>query len=166
MAITIPSIEDHADLRDAVRALCQTFDGAYWRRIDEERSYPEAFCRSTDQRRWLAALIPEEFAGRGSACRGLDHHEEINNRSGGNSGAVHGQMYNMSTILTAGSAAQKQKYLPEIAAGRLRMQSMAVTEPTTGSFHTTSSRRPRPAMATAGSSTARRCGPRASSIPT
>lgn len=132
MAIAIPSPDDHSDLREAVRALCSRFDGAYWREVDEARGYPEAFTTALTEAGWLAALIPEEFGGAGLGLVEASIIMEEINRSGGNSGAVHGQMYNMSTLLRAGSPAQKQKYLPEIAAGRLRLQSMAVTEPTTG----------------------------------
>jgi len=132
LAIAIPSPDDHSDLREAVRALCSRFDGAYWREVDEARGYPEAFTTALTEAGWLAALIPEEFGGAGLGLVEASIIMEEINRSGGNSGAVHGQMYNMSTLLRAGSPAQKQKYLPEIAAGRLRLQSMAVTEPTTG----------------------------------
>lgn len=132
MAIAIPSPDDHSDLREAVRALCSRFDGAYWREVDEARGYPEAFTTALTEAGWLAALIPEEFGGAGLGLVEASIIMEEINRSGGNSGAVHGQMYNMSTLLRAGSPDQKQKYLPEIAAGRLRLQSMAVTEPTTG----------------------------------
>lgn len=132
MAISIPSADDHSDMREAVRALCSRFDGAYWREIDEERGYPEAFANALTEAGWLAALIPEEFGGAGLGLTEASIIMEEINRSGGNSGAVHGQMYNMSTLLRAGSAEQKKHYLPEIAAGRLRLQSMAVTEPTTG----------------------------------
>ncbi|MBS7802984.1 acyl-CoA/acyl-ACP dehydrogenase [Rhizobiales bacterium TNE-4] len=128
----MPSPDDHSDLREAVRALCSRFDGAYWREVDEARGYPEAFTTALTEAGWLAALIPEEFGGAGLGLVEASIIMEEINRSGGNSGAVHGQMYNMSTLLRAGSPAQKQKYLPEIAAGRLRLQSMAVTEPTTG----------------------------------
>lgn len=132
MAIVIPSPDDHSDLREAVRALCARFDGAYWREVDEARSYPEAFTEALTEAGWLAALIPEEFGGAGLGLVEASIIMEEINRAGGNSGAVHGQMYNMSTLLRAGSAEQKNRYLPEIAAGRLRLQSMAVTEPTTG----------------------------------
>jgi len=132
LAIAIPSPDDHSDLREAVRALCSRFDGAYWREVDEARGYPEAFTTALTEAGWLAALIPEEFGGAGLGLVEASIIMEEINRSGGNSGAVHGQMYNMSTLLRAGSPDQKQKYLPEIAAGRLRLQSMAVTEPTTG----------------------------------
>lgn len=132
MPIEIPGPDDHVDLREAMRDLCARFDGAYWRRVDEARGYPEEFADALTKAGWLAALIPQEFGGSGLGLTEASIVMEEINRSGGNSGAVHGQMYNMSTILRAGSDEQKKKYLPEIAAGRLRMQSMAVTEPTTG----------------------------------
>jgi acyl-CoA dehydrogenase len=132
MPITIPVESDHQDLRAAIRDLCARFDGAYWRGIDEARGYPEAFTEALTAAGWLAALIPEEYGGSGLGLTEASIVMEEINRSGGNSGAVHGQMYNMSTLLRAGSAEQKRRYLPEIAAGRLRLQSMAVTEPTTG----------------------------------
>ena len=133
MPISIPSANDHVELRDAMRALCGAFDGAYWQRIDEARGYPEDFAHALTKTGWLAALIPEEFGGSGLGLVEASIIMEEINRSGGNSGAVHGQMYNMSTLLRAGSDEQKQKYLPRIAAGELRLQSMAVTEPSTGS---------------------------------
>ena len=132
MAISLPSPDDHSDMREAVRALCSRFDGAYWREVDEARGYPEAFAAALTEAGWLAALIPDEFGGAGLGLTEASIIMEEINRSGGNSGAVHGQMYNMSTLLRAGSPEQKKRYLPEIAAGRLRLQSMAVTEPTTG----------------------------------
>ncbi len=132
MAIRIPDEHDHDDLRQAVRDVCSTFDGAYWRGIDEARAYPEAFAKALTEGGWLAALVPEEFGGSGLGLTEASIIMEEINRSGGNAGAVHGQMYNMSTLLRAGSPAQKQAYLPAIARGELRLQSMAVTEPTTG----------------------------------
>ena len=133
MSFSLPSATDHTDLRDAMRALCSTFDSAYWQKIDEARGYPEAFADALTQAGWLAALIPEEYGGSGLGLVEASIIMEEINRSGGNSGAVHGQMYNMSTVLRAGTDEQKQQYLPKIAAGELRLQSMAVTEPTTGS---------------------------------
>jgi acyl-CoA dehydrogenase len=130
--IAIPTESDHQDLRAAIRDLCARFDGPYWRAIDEARAYPESFATALTQAGWLAALVPEEFGGSGLGLVEASIVMEEINRSGGNSGAVHGQMYNMSTLLRAGSPEQKRRYLPEIAAGRLRLQSMAVTEPTTG----------------------------------
>ncbi len=123
----------HTDLRQAVQALCAPFDGAYWRRIDEARGYPEEFTDTLTKAGWMAALIPSEYGGSGLGLIEASIIMEEINRSGGNSGAVHGQMYNMSTLLRAGSDEQKQKYLPRIASGEWRLQSMAVTEPSTGS---------------------------------
>ncbi|WP_406855732.1 acyl-CoA dehydrogenase family protein [Alsobacter sp. KACC 23698] len=133
MPISMPSAHDHSDLREAIRDLCSRFDGAYWRQVDEERGYPETFADALTRAGWLAALIPQEFGGSGLGLTEASIVMEEINRSGGNSGAVHGQMYNMSTLLRAGSAEQKERYLPRIASGELRLQSMAVTEPTTGS---------------------------------
>jgi acyl-CoA dehydrogenase len=130
--IQIPTEGDHQELREAVRALCARFDGAYWRRVDEARGYPGEFATALTEAGWLAALIPEAFGGSGLGLTEASIVMEEINRSGGNSGAVHGQMYNMSTLIRAGSAAQKAAYLPRIASGELRLQSMAVTEPTTG----------------------------------
>jgi acyl-CoA dehydrogenase len=104
----------------------------YFRRVDAERGYPEAFVHALTQAGWLAALIPQEFGGSGLGLAEASVIMEEINRSGGNAGACHGQMYNMGTLLRHGSAAQKQRYLPAIAKGELRLQSMGVTEPTTG----------------------------------
>ena len=125
--------DDHQALRDAVRQLCRQFPDEYFREVDERRGYPDAFVQALLQAGWLAAMIPEEYGGPGLGLAEASVIMEEINRSGGNSGAVHGQMYNMGTLLRHGSRAQKEKYLPEIAAGRLRIQSMGVTEPTTGS---------------------------------
>ncbi|MCU1734232.1 MULTISPECIES: acyl-CoA dehydrogenase family protein [unclassified Pseudomonas] len=124
--------DEHQEIRDAVRALCREFPDEYFRKIDEQRDYPEAFVDALIGAGWLAAMIPEEYGGSGLGLTEASVIMEEINRSGGNSGAVHGQMYNMSTLLRNGSRAQKEKYLPKIAAGELRIQSMAVTEPTTG----------------------------------
>jgi acyl-CoA dehydrogenase len=120
------------DIRSAVRQLCAEFPDAYFREIDAERGYPEAFVDALMKAGWLSAMIPEEFGGSGLGLTAASVIMEEINRSGGNSGAVHGQMYNMGTLLRSGSEAQKQRYLPKIAAGELRIQSMAVTEPSTG----------------------------------
>ncbi|MEF7614208.1 acyl-CoA dehydrogenase family protein [Aquincola sp. MAHUQ-54] len=124
--------DEHQDIRDAVRALCAEFPDEYHRRIDEQRAYPEAFVDALTRAGWLAALIPQEYGGSGLGLTEASVIMEEINRSGGNSGACHGQMYNMGTLLRHGSAAQKQRYLPRIATGELRLQSMGVTEPTTG----------------------------------
>jgi len=121
-----------SDIREAVRELCQQFSGEYFRKIDEARGYPEAFVDELTKAGWLAALIPEEYGGSGLGLTEASVIMEEINRSGGNSGACHGQMYNMGTLLRHGSLEQKQRYLPKIASGELRLQSMAVTEPTTG----------------------------------
>jgi len=124
--------ESHQDIRDAVRALCAEFPPEYHRKVDAERGYPDAFVDALTKAGWMAALIPEEYGGSGLGLTEASVIMEEINRSGGNSGACHGQMYNMGTLLRHGSDAQKQKYLPRIAAGELRLQSMGVTEPTTG----------------------------------
>jgi acyl-CoA dehydrogenase len=124
--------ERFPELRDAVRALCADFPDEYHRRIDAERAYPEAFVDALTQAGWLAALIPPEYGGAGLGLAEASVIMEEINRSGGNAGACHGQMYNMGTLLRHGSAAQKTRWLPPIARGELRLQSMAVTEPTAG----------------------------------
>ena len=124
--------EAYQDIRDAVRALCAEFPPEYHRQIDQDHSYPEAFVDALTKAGWMAALIPEEYGGSGLGLTEASVIMEEINRSGGNSGACHGQMYNMGTLLRHGSDAQKQKYLPRIASGELRLQSMGVTEPTTG----------------------------------
>jgi len=123
---------EHQDIRDAVRALCAEFPAEYFRKVDEERGYPEKFVDALTQAGWLAALIPQEYGGSGLGLLEASIIMEEINRSGGNSGACHGQMYNMGTLLRHGSEEQKRLYLPRIASGELRLQSMAVTEPTTG----------------------------------
>jgi len=129
--------ETHTDLRDAVRALCNQYDSAYWQKIDEERAYPEAFVDALTKAGWMAALIPEEFGGSGLSLTEASVIMEEITRSGGNAGSCHGQMYNMNTLLRNGSEAQKKKYLPKIASGELRLQAMGVTEPTAGTDTTT-----------------------------
>jgi acyl-CoA dehydrogenase len=125
--------DKYQDIRDAVRALCAEFPDEYHRRVDAQRGYPEEFVDALTKAGWLAALIPQEFGGSGLGLAEATVIMEEINRSGGNSGACHGQMYNMGTLLRHGSDAQKQDYLPRIASGELRLQSMGVTEPSTGS---------------------------------
>jgi len=125
-------LDKYEDIRGAVRALCAGFPDDYFRRIDAQRGYPDEFVGALMKAGWLAAMIPEEYGGSGLGLAAATVIMEEINRSGGNSGAVHGQMYNMGTLLRNGSQEQKAKYLPGIAAGQLRIQSMAVTEPTTG----------------------------------
>jgi len=124
--------DQYQDIRDAVRALCAEFPDEYHRKVDEARGYPEAFVDALTKAGWLAALIPQEYGGSGLGLAEASVIMEEINRSGGNSGACHGQMYNMGTLLRHHSEAQKQKYMPRIASGELRLQSMGVTEPTTG----------------------------------
>ncbi|WP_322048961.1 acyl-CoA dehydrogenase family protein [Paraburkholderia sp. J67] len=124
--------DQYQDIRDAVRDLCSQFPDEYFRKIDETRGYPEAFVDALTKAGWLAALIPQEYGGSGLGLTEASVIMEEINRSGGNSGACHGQMYNMGTLLRHGSEAQKREYLPKIASGELRLQSMGVTEPTTG----------------------------------
>ncbi|MBX3695123.1 MAG: acyl-CoA/acyl-ACP dehydrogenase [Steroidobacteraceae bacterium] len=129
----LQTTDAHQEIRDAVRALCAQYPDEYFRKIDEERSYPEAFVDELTRAGWLAALIPQEFGGPGLSMAEASVIMEEINRCGGNSGACHGQMYVMNAIVFSGSKAQKEYYLPKIAAGELRVQSMGVTEPTTGS---------------------------------
>jgi len=124
--------ERHPEIREAVRALCAAFPDKYFRELDEARAYPEAFVDALTRAGWLAALIPQDYGGSGLGLSEASVIMEEINRCGGNAGACHGQMYNMGTLLRHGSEAQKREYLPRIAAGELRLQSMAVTEPTTG----------------------------------
>jgi len=125
--------EIHQELRTAVRDLCDRYPGEYWRKVDEARAYPEEFVRALTEAGWLAALIPEEYGGSGLGVTEASIILEEIHRSGGNAAACHAQMYIMGTLLRHGSAEQKRRYLPRIASGELRLQSFAVTEPTTGS---------------------------------
>ena len=129
--MTFPA-DRYQDIRDAVRALCAEFPDDYHRGIDERRGYPEAFVDALTKAGWMAALIPAAYGGSGLGLAEASVIMEEINRSGGNSGACHGQMYNMNTLLRHGSEAQKAHYLPRIASGEWRLQSMGVTEPTTG----------------------------------
>ena len=124
--------DDHQEIREAIRALCGGFPPEYFREVDEQRGYPEKFVDALTKAGWLAALIPQEYGGSGLGLTEASVIMEEINRAGGNSGACHGQMYNMGTLLRNGSAAQKATYLPKIASVELRLQAMAVTEPTTG----------------------------------
>ena len=125
--------DQYQEIRDAVRALCVQFPDEYFRKVDEARGYPEEFVDALTKAGWMAALIPQEYGGSGLTMAEASVIMEEINRSGGNSGACHGQMYVMNAIVRSGSQAQKDLYLPKIASGELRIQSMGVTEPTTGS---------------------------------
>ncbi len=124
--------ELHNEIRSAVRDLCRQYPDEYWRKIDEARGFPEEFVQELTNAGWLAALIPEEYGGSGLGIMEASIILEEINRAGGNSGACHAQMYTMGTVLRHGSEEQKQKYLPKIACGELRLQSFAVTEPNSG----------------------------------
>ena len=127
------SPDNHEEIRAGVRALCAQFPDEYFRKVDAERGYPLEFVDALTKAGWLAALIPQQYGGSGLSLAEASVIMEEINRSGGNSGACHGQMYVMNVLVRHGSEAQKREYLTKIAAGELRLQSMAVTEPTTGS---------------------------------
>ena len=124
--------ETHAELREGIRALCANFPPEYHRRIDEARAYPEEFVDALTREGWMSALIPEDYGGSGLGLTEAAIIMEEITRAGGNSGACHGQMYNMNTLIRHGSEEQRRTYLPRIANGELRLQSMGVTEPPTG----------------------------------
>lgn len=128
----LPSPDTHQELREAVRDLCRRFDSGYWQGVDEARGYPEAFVTALTNAGWLAALIPADYGGSGLGLAEASVIMEEINACGGNAGSCHGQMYNMGTVLRHGSDDQKRQYLPKIASGEWRLQSMAVTEPSTG----------------------------------
>jgi len=123
---------DHREIREGVQALCARFPGEYWRKLDRERAYPGDFVKALTEAGYLGCLIPEAFGGSGLGIGAAAAILEEVHASGGNGAACHAQMYIMGTILRHGSAAQKAKFLPEIAAGRLRLQAFGVTEPTAG----------------------------------
>src|SRR5438876_235613 len=124
--------ESHAELRLAVRALCQQFPDSYWRELDQQRAYPEAFVRALTEAGYLGALIPREYGGLGMSLVEASIILEEINRSGGNAGPAHAQMYTMGTLLRHGSEEQKRMYLPRIASAELRLQAFGVTEPEAG----------------------------------
>jgi alkylation response protein AidB-like acyl-CoA dehydrogenase len=124
--------EEIGSIRSAVRALCAGFPGEYWRKLDRERAYPTEFVNALTEAGFLAALIPEEFGGSGLTMSSAAAIMEEIHASGCNGAACHAQMYTMGTVLRHGSAEQKQRYLPKIASGELRLQAFGVTEPTSG----------------------------------
>ena len=126
------SHETYPDIREGVRALCERFPGEYWREVDRDRAYPTAFVQALTEAGYLAALIPEEYGGSGLPVSAAAAILEEVHASGGNGAACHAQMYTMGTILRHGSPAQKERYLPKIASGELRLQAFGVTEPTSG----------------------------------
>jgi acyl-CoA dehydrogenase len=133
MAELPPVDEDLAQVRESVRALCAKFPGEYWRALDRERGYPKEFVAALTKAGFLAALIPEEYGGSGLSMAAAAAILEEIHASGCNGAACHAQMYTMGTLLRHGSAAQKARFLPAIAAGELRLQAFGVTEPTSGS---------------------------------
>jgi alkylation response protein AidB-like acyl-CoA dehydrogenase len=127
-----PAHDDHADIRDAVAKLCAQFPGEYWRKLDREMAYPSAFVDALTQAGYLSVLIPEEYGGAGLKLSAAAAILEEIQRAGCNGGGCHAQMYTMGTLLRHGSDAQKQKWLPKVASGELRLQAFGVTEPTSG----------------------------------
>jgi acyl-CoA dehydrogenase len=125
--------KDFPELREAVGRVCADFPGEYWRERDETSTYPTEFVDALTRGGYLAALIPEQYGGAGLPLRAAAVILEEVNAHGCNAGAAHAQMYIMGTLLRHGSAEQKQRYLPRIARGELRLQAFGVTEPTTGS---------------------------------
>lgn len=120
-------------IRHSIRKLCEKFPESYWNKKDKERAYPHEFINALTEEGWLAALIPEEYGGTGLGMLEASIILEEINRSGGNAGACHAQMYTMGAILRHGSKEQKERFLPKIASGKLRLQAFGVTEPTAGS---------------------------------
>ncbi len=127
-----PRAGEFMEYRQGVRELCRQFNNKYWQAIEEKSAYPEEFVKALTDAGWLAALIPAQYGGGGLGVTEASVILEEINRAGANSGACHAQMYIMGTLLRHGSDEQKQRYLPPIASGDLRLQSFAVTEPTTG----------------------------------
>ncbi|RYF55902.1 MAG: acyl-CoA dehydrogenase [Comamonadaceae bacterium] len=124
--------EDFPEIRESVRRLCRDFPGSYWRKLEEDESYPTEFVSAVTEAGYLGALIPEQYGGSGMPLRAAAVILEEIHASGCNAGACHAQMYTMGTLLRHGNEMQKQRYLPDIASGKVRLQAFAVTEPTTG----------------------------------
>jgi acyl-CoA dehydrogenase len=131
-AISLPLGEDYPEIRDSVRRICAGYPGSYWRDLEDREAYPTEFVRALTEAGYLAALIPEAYGGAGLPLRAAGVVLEEIHAAGCNAGACHAQMYIMGTLLRHGSAAQKARYLPQIAEGSLRLQAFGVTEPTTG----------------------------------
>ena len=130
--VSMSLTEDYTDIRESVRRICADFPGSYWRDLDEREAYPSEFVKAMTEAGFLSALIPEEFGGAGLPLRAACVILEEIHACGGNASATHAQMYTMGTVLRHGSPEQKQRYLPKIASGELRLQAFGVTEPTTG----------------------------------
>src|ERR1700730_12353363 len=125
--------DDYQHVRDSVRKICERFPGAYWRKLDREAGYPTEFVRALTEAGFLSALVPASYGGSGLPLSAAAAILEEIQHAGCNSSACHAQMYIMGTVLRHGSEEQKQRYLPGIASGELRLQAFGVTEPTTGS---------------------------------
>src|SRR3974390_302594 len=132
-AVSLTLGESYPEIRDLVRRICKDFPGSYWRKLDDQQTYPTEFVAALTKAGLLSALIPEEYGGLGLPVSAAAATLEEIHACGCNAGACHAQMYIMGTLLRHGNAEQKRRYLPEIAAGRLRLQAFGVTEPTTGS---------------------------------
>jgi acyl-CoA dehydrogenase len=130
--VALPIGEDHAEIREAVRRICEKFPGAYWRDLEAREAYPTEFVTALTEAGFLGALIPEEYGGSGLPLRAASVILEEVHASGCNAAACHAQMYIMGTVLRHGNAEQKRRYLPKIASGELRLQAFGVTEPTSG----------------------------------
>ena len=130
--VNVAKQETFPEIREAVRRLCAEFPGKYWRRLDADRAYPEAFVQALTAAGFLSVLIPEEYGGSGLGLGAATAILEEVHRSGCNGAGCHAQMYTMGTVLRHGSEAQKRAYLPKIASGELRLQAFGVTEPTSG----------------------------------
>ena len=131
--ISVPLGEDYPEIRESVRRICKDFPGEYWRDLDARSAYPDAFVKALTDAGYLSVLIPEAYGGAGLPLRAASVILEEIHASGCSAGACHAQMYTMGTLLRHGSAEQKQRFLPDIASGKLRLQAFGVTEPTTGS---------------------------------
>jgi len=132
MDVPLIARDDHAEIREEVGKLCSRFPGEYWRKLDEVRGYPTEFVTALTEASYLSVLIPEEYGGSGLGISAAAAILETVHASGSNGGACHAQMYTMGTILRHGSDEQKQRYLPKIASGELRLQAFGVTEPASG----------------------------------
>jgi acyl-CoA dehydrogenase len=132
-AVKLEIGEDYPEIREAVRKICEQFSGSYWQKLDNEAAYPAEFVKALTESGFLGILIPEEYGGSGLPLRAATVVLEEIHASGSNAAACHAQMYIMGALLRHGSAEQKQKYLPGIADGSLRLQAFGVTEPTSGS---------------------------------
>src|SRR5216683_793706 len=132
-AVTVALGEDYPELRQSVRKICEKYTGAYWRKLEDEQAYPTEFVAELTEGGFLASLIPEEYGGSGLPLRAAAVILEEINANGCSASPAHAQMYIMGTLLRHGNEHQKTTYLPEIAAGRLRLQAFGVTEPNTGS---------------------------------